>query len=443
MTKKQFLKPMSGAIALLLILVVAITAVANGPIAEPDAEILYQLDGEQLADAFGWISMDIGDITGDGIDDLLTTAPFFLDDGGTAAGKVYIYNGADGTLLHTITGTSGAVLGYSANTAGDVNGDGVPDYIAGAITGSYAEVYSGADHSLLLHLDGEGGDWFGSAVSGAGDVNGDGYADLIVGARFANADASGRARLFSGADGSLLWQQDGPMANAQLGSGTGLVGDVTGDGVPDQVMGAMNAGEFGGGEAYVFSGADGSFVYTLEPKEPADAVVFGQFFAAGAGDYNADGTPDIFVADYAATVNGNPGTGNAFVFSGADGRRLATFNGREPGGGFGPGRAVDDFTGDGYGDLVIGAWTSSAATPTGGQLLIISGNGPRAAQVVQTITGNVAGDNLGVDTIPLDDINGDGMMDFVGTAVGNNFFGLDVGHIFVVAGGQNQPVRMP
>ncbi|WP_420643674.1 VCBS repeat-containing protein [Candidatus Leptofilum sp.] len=443
MTRKRVLTVGSLGAALLLLITLAMGAAANGRIAEPDANVLYQLDGEQLADGFGWISMDLGDITGDGIDDLLTTAPFYIDDAGTAAGKVYIYSGADGALLHTITGSSGAVLGYSANTAGDVNGDGVPDYVVGAITGSYAEVYSGADHSLLLRLDGEGGDWFGSAVSGAGDVNGDGYADLIVGARFANADASGAARLFSGADGTLLWRQDGPVANAQLGSGTGLVGDVTGDGVPDQVMGAMNAGPFNGGEAYVFSGADGSFVYTLTPKVPEDAVVFGQFFASGAGDYDADGTPDIFVADYAATVNGNAGTGNAFVFSGADGRRLATFNGREPGGGFGPGRASSDFTGDGYGDLVIGAWTSSAASAAGGQVLIISGNGPRSAQVVQKITGNIAGDNLGVDAIPLDDVDGDGQMDFVGTAVGNNFFGLDIGRVFVVAGGQNQPVRTP
>lgn len=443
MTRKRWFTVISLGATLLFLLAAALVMGANGRIAEPDANVLYQLDGEQVGDAYGWIAMDLGDITGDGIHDLLTTAPFYADENGAPAGKVYVYNGADGSLLNTITGSGVALLGYSANTAGDVNGDGVPDYVVGAIIGSYAEVYSGADHSLLLRLDGAGGDWFGSAVSGAGDVNHDGYADIIVGARFANDDASGRAYLFSGADGSLLWQQDGPVANAQLGSGTGLVGDVTGDGVPDLVMGAMSAGPFGGGEAYVFSGADGSVVYTLTPKEPENAVVFGQFFASGAGDYNADGVPDIFVADYAATVGDNPGTGNAFVFSGADGRRLATFNGREPGGGFGPGRASSDFTGDGYGDLVIGAWTSSAGSAAGGQLLIISGNGPRAAQVVQTITGSIDGDNLGVDALPIGDVNGDGEMDFVGTAVGNNFNGTDVGHLFVVAGGQNQPIRTP
>lgn len=434
MTKRRFLT--AASLVLFLLLTVALAAGANGRIAEPDANVLYQLDGEQLTDAFGWIAMDLGDITGDGVHDLLTTAPFFVDDAGTSAGKVYVYGGSDGTLLNTVTGTSGAVLGYTANTAGDVNADGVPDYVVGAILGGYADVYSGADHSLLLHLNGEVSDRFGSAVSGAGDVNGDGHADIIVGARLANDDSSGRAYLFSGADGSVLWQQDGPAAGAQLGTATGLVGDVTGDGVPDQVMGAT-----GVSEALVFSGTDGATVYTLHPKDPANASVYGVFFASGAGDYNADGVPDIFVADYGATVDGVPGTGNAFVYSGANGRMLAAFDGREPGGGFGPGRAVSDFTGDGYGDLVIGAWTSSAGSAAGGQLLIISGNGPHPAQVVQTITGSIAGDNLGVDALPLGDVNGDGMTDFVGTAVGNNFNGLDVGHLFVVAGGPNQPIR--
>lgn len=107
----------------------------------------------------------------------------------------------------------------------------------------------------------------GTAVSGAGDVNGDGHADLIVGAENASGskELAGRVTVFSGADGSELWSRDGKHAWDLLGSAVDVVGDVNGDGVPDQVVGAWGAtGRDGGvaagsgrGEAYVLSGADG------------------------------------------------------------------------------------------------------------------------------------------------------------------------------------------
>jgi hypothetical protein len=434
--EKKFIVRISILTVGFVALLIGVAVGASGPIVEPDAVIIHSFDGEQLGDGFGWVGADLGDINGDDIHDLLIPAPFYIDANGFVAGKVYIYSGDDGSLLNSVVGNGAAWLGYSAATAGDVNGDDVPDYILGAPVGSYAEVYSGADHTLLLTLNGVGGDFFGSAVSGAGDVNDDGYDDLIVGARLADDSFTnaGRAYLFSGQDGSLLWTQDGQGQNHIFGSAAGLVGDVNGDGVPDQVVGAVGAGPASGGEAYVLSGANGDIIYTLEPKDPANAVVFGVFFASGAGDYNRDGVPDIFVADYAATVNGVAGTGNAFVYSGADGRLLLALNGLEPGGGFGPGRAMDDIDGDGFGDLVIGSWTSNRGTPAGGKVAVISGRGPRPARVVQTMTGNVAGDNLGVDALPVGDLNGDGLIDFMGTAVGNNFNGTDVGHVFIIAG---------
>lgn len=418
------------------LLLLGAAAAADSPLFGPHTVIIHQFDGEQIGDGFGWIGADLGDITGDGIHDLLIPAPFLADANGTLTGKFYVYSGADGSLLHSEAGSGFDLLGYSAAAAGDVNADGVPDYIVGAPVGSYARVYSGADHTVLLTLPGVGGDFFGASVTGAGDVNGDGRADLLVGARNASdtLTQAGKVYLFSGADGAALWTAVGQVAFGRLGSGAGLVGDVNGDGIPDQVVGAMWAGAFGGGEAYVFSGADGAIIHTLAPERPEDAAVFGQFFASGAGDYNADGVPDVFVADYAATVDGAAGTGSAFVFSGVDGSLLRALDGREPGGGFGPGRALADIDGDGYGDLVIGSWTSSKHVSAGGRVEVFSGRGPRPVRLVQKIIGNVAGDSLGVDALPLGDVNGDGLVDFVGTAVGNNFNGTDVGHVYVVAG---------
>lgn len=416
---------LAGAVLLLL----GAAAVADSPLFGPHTLIIHQFDGEQVGDGFGWIGADLGDITGDGIHDLLIPAPFFADASGFPVGKFYVYSGSDGTLLHSEAGQG--YLGYSAASAGDVNADGVADYMVSAPVGRYANVYSGADHTVLLTVSAGPGEFFGASVSGAGDVNGDGRADLLVGAQnasysFTNA---GRVYVYSGADGALLWTADGPAAFARLGSGAGLVGDVNGDGAPDTVVGAMGAAQ-----AFVFSGADGSVIHTLAPLHPENAAVFGQFFASGAGDQNADGVPDVFVADYAAAVNGVAGTGSAFVYSGVDGSILEAMDGREPGGGFGPGRAFDDIDGDGYGDLVIGLWTSSQHVPSGGKVEVFSGRGPRRAQLVQKIIGNVAGDSLGVDALPVGDLNGDGLVDFMGTAVGNNFNGTDVGHVYVVAG---------
>ena len=79
-------------------------------------------------------------------------------------------------------------LGSSVRSAGDVDNDGYPDIIAGAIqvaaggTG-YARVFAGIDGRQLFTVNGSGGgDAFGFAVSGAGDVDKDGHADFIVGA---------------------------------------------------------------------------------------------------------------------------------------------------------------------------------------------------------------------------------------------------------------------
>ena len=110
-----------------------------------------------------------------------------------------------------------------------MNGDGNADFIVGAFAASpggrvnagSAYVYSGADGALLYQRDGgAAGDNFGISVSTAGDLNGDGKADFIVGAYLADPGgrlSAGSAYIYSGADGSILYQKDGEAAYDSFG----------------------------------------------------------------------------------------------------------------------------------------------------------------------------------------------------------------------------------
>jgi hypothetical protein len=416
-------------------------ASAAAPFVEPEVIALHSFNGEQVGDSFGWEAANLGDINGDKVNDFITSAPLNSENG-PAAGKAYIYSGRDGALLHSVVGDARDRFGYSVSAAGDVNRDKVPDYVVGGLGGprssppykGHVVVYSGKDHSVIHELVATPGIGAGADIGAAGDVNRDGYADLIVGA---TPDPSfgvlqpGRVYVFSGRDGSVIWSHDGHTPASLLGSAVGRVGDIDRDHIPDLVAGAPGAGPNGAGEVYVFSGKDGHIIYTLTPIDQAGGGSFGWFFASGAGDVNRDRVPDIFVGDWNATVAGNPSTGRAYVFSGKNGSRLYVLDAEQPGDGFGVGRAIGDVNHDKYDDLIIAAYTSSAGAPSAGRAYIYSG---RDGRVLRTITGSVAGDSLGVDALSVGDVNGDRLPDYLLTAVGNSFAGVDVGHVYIVAG---------
>ncbi len=104
------------------------------------------------------------------------------------------------------------------------------------------------------------GDNFGFAVSGAGDVNADGFPDLIVGARWSdnNGTNSGSAWVFSGVDGSVLYTFDGDSPYDYFGASVSGAGDLNGDGYDDVIVGASGDDNNGkdSGSARVFSGCD-------------------------------------------------------------------------------------------------------------------------------------------------------------------------------------------
>ncbi|HMZ21958.1 MAG TPA: FG-GAP-like repeat-containing protein, partial [Blastocatellia bacterium] len=195
----------------------------TNPFVEP-VKVIHEWTAETKGDQFSWIARSIGDVDGDKVKDIVTSAPTYGANGQAAGpGRVYVYSGKSGKLLWTQTGeTPISGLGMGLEGAGDVNADGIPDVIAGAPGANKAFVYSGKDGKLLLKL-GSGAtenESFGSSASGAGDQNGDGYADVIVGAPGSNAAGQGAGRIyvFSGKDGALLLKLDGDKAGAAFGS---------------------------------------------------------------------------------------------------------------------------------------------------------------------------------------------------------------------------------
>lgn len=453
MSKSKYL-PDKLLIFLLLLVALGVGSVASatGPFLEFEARAIYSLNGEQVGDDFGWAGENLGDIDHDGVNDMIISAPRH-EQNGTFVGKIYVYSGADGSLLNEDTGDPHDRLGWGASAAGDVNGDGTPDYIAGGIGSNdpnspeflrgHVRIYSGEsrdgsddpladleDNASPEDLSGEG---FGYDVAGAGDLDGDGCDEVIIGAPFANYAAirAGRVYVYSCCKDTYLWTQDGSHTSDFLGGGVGQVGLADGDDKPDLVAGAWGAGTASGGEAYVYSGVDGEVLLTLAPDIPGSGLRFGQFFASGAGDVNSDGAPDIYVGDYPARFKGGIGTGQAYVFSGTDGETLYSFEAENPKDGFGVGRGAGDLDGDGYDDLIIAAYTNSDGAAAGGKTYLYSG---RDGSVMRTITDRITNDNFGVDALVLGDVDEDGLPDLLITAVGNSFNDQDTGWVYIIAG---------
>ncbi|MEM1204291.1 MAG: FG-GAP-like repeat-containing protein [Acidobacteriota bacterium] len=414
--------------ALTTTVTVGVSADPSTDFLEEDVEVVRLLTGDAVGDYYGWVVGNVGDTTGDGIDDFLVPAIAQNN----FAGRVTLYSGSDGAPLNVIEGAPGALLGYSLGAAGDVNGDGIADYIVG---GGQVLVVSGADHHVIHDLTATVG--FGNGVRGAGDVDGDGHGDLVVGFRragFGGVD-TGRVFMISGADGSVLWTRDGAVEGDLLGDGIGTVGDVNWDGVPDVVAGSPGAGPSAGGEALVLSGADGSVIHTLRPTDPETADQFGAFFASGAGDVNGDGVGDVYIGDFNDGVGERAATGAVYIYSGRTGRVLHVLRGRDAGELFGLGRGIPDVNGDGHADILVGAPQNSDGVSNGGATYLFSG---RSGALLRKITGTFAldgvGNGFGADATSLGDVDGDGLPDFLVSAGALTLQGLDTGRAYVVSG---------
>lgn len=391
---------------------------------EPDVRIIHEWRGESAADEFGWIARGIGDADKDGVTDVTISAtsnpPF-----GNGRGIVYLYSGKSGKLLWKHLGDSSAALGIGLEAAGDVNGDGVPDVVAGAPGLNAVLVLSGKDGKELLRLRGDSADVnLGSAAAGIGDVDRDGRPDIAGGAP-GNASAgafTGRVIVFSGRDGHRLFTLSGERAGDGFGSTVGGGGGTL-------IVGAPGGGPRTTGRIYVYRGLTGTPAFTQDSDSTGAAL--GAMFVSMIGDVDGDGVSDVWATDYPNTARGRS-TGRGYVYSGKTGAVVLTLTGEAAGEGFGIGPAkVGDLDGDHHDDLVVGGWQYSGAAWSGGRIQVFSG---ATGKVLQTFTGKVPGETLGFDAVGVGDIDGDGATDFLVTSAYSMVNGFRSGRVFVLAG---------
>ena len=332
----------------------------------------FVLNGIDGNDASGSATSIVGDVNGDGIDDLVIGAPGADPNGNSGAGESYIVFGkstgfAASIELSDLDGTNGFVLngtntdefsGIFISGIGDISGDGINDLMVGvssrfaydpAISTGKNYIIFGRSTSFsasleLSDLNGSNGfvlngvdtyDYAGSFISGSGDVNGDGIDDIMLAAFAADPNSnneSGESYVIFGKntgfaatlelsdlDGTNGFVLNGIDADDRSGYAASIVGDLNGDGIDDMAIGAPNAdpnGIYNAGESYVIFGKSTAFAATLELSDldgtngfvlnGTGAYSYVGFPVVPAGDINGDGFDDLLVGQRQITTYAFP-----------------------------------------------------------------------------------------------------------------------------------------
>lgn len=395
--------------------------------ASPDVTIGF----EQPAVGLGVDARVVGDINGDGYADMVISALAgtglifikygsatpenitltFIDD--TIPATFDTLNQLDGIAIGP---TDVTALGFPITPAGDINGDGLADFI---VSGRYApapdentkhwlilgrtEAFSPYTNSLATMPTADAisnakytvfGDMPSPGMTGfpvaACDINGDEFNDLVFGSPesdVAGATRAGKVFVVAGSDspsdrdlitGTADQTISGTGANMFTGAGLGC-GDINGDGYADLIVGAPGHNT-GMGSAYLIAGNETLSSIDLATDQPMAKYIgpsIGSWFGvtdAVLGDVNGDGRNDYILSAPTATVDGTDFRGQAFLFLGAEspqssvdlsagGETTATYSGPVPPNTTSPGnismlgatKAIGDVNGDGMDDILIGA----------------------------------------------------------------------------------------
>jgi hypothetical protein len=396
----------------------------------------------QEFDNFGATVAMVGDINGDGIPDGLVGAPRG-DDMGIEVGEAWVKSGADGSVLYKFAGTiQDGLFGLALGASGDLDGDGVDDFLIGApdlisSSSGYVYAYSGATGSLLYSLRKQRiGDEFGNRVAKLEDIDGDGCADFVVGAEdfdlYNRLAQSGRAYVYSGKTGTQLYTIDGTQAYEFLGASVCGIGDLDGDGLPEIGVGATGwmAGSSGQGTFSIYSGATGTQLVYLEGETTNDA--YGAQ-SCRLGDVDRDGIDDFAVMSNHS--NNFVNEGRVYVYSGATITLLYSFDGGAYNENFGmlPMDGRLDFNHDGYADIAIGD-PLNRVSGAAGAAFVFSGRNGRLLYEFRGEWDHSLPEGLGSALSVAGDINGDGIDDLIVGAENNSIYKPAAGAVYLYAG---------
>ncbi|MEG4172870.1 MULTISPECIES: VWD domain-containing protein [unclassified Microcoleus] len=392
----------------------------------------FVLNGTEAGNFSGVAVSKTGDINGDKIDDIIVGS-FGADPNNiNAAGKSQVIFGTQkfpaSVNLSQLNGQNGFTLngtdaeGFSGGTvssAGDINGDGIKDFIIGAFGATVngqnnagkTYIVFGTNQAFpanfsLANLNGNNGfavtgtntfDYAGLFATGISDINGDRIDDVLISAPGPLGGTPGKSYVIYGRTTGFspnlnlaeINNNNGFVINGIDGnsSGTASSGDINGDGIPDLVIGADGGTTNGGinaGKTYVIFGQQGGFSGSVNVPELNGTTGFviagltpeerSRIALAATGDINGDGNKDIVIGAPGATVGDQINAGKTSVIFGKKEAFPVIVNPAELNGTNGftifgfdaegsAGNAVSyagDINKDGFDDLLIGASSANS-----------------------------------------------------------------------------------
>lgn len=338
-----------------------------------------------------WFGSSIagGDVTGDGVVDLVVGARYEDEAGVVDAGAVYVFEGPTWSTVSRLVSPlpeATARFGHSVAVT-DWTGDGIADVVVGApressggfVQAGRVHIFAGPGLLAPITIDNPTPQtWakFGYALA-AGDLDGAGGGDLVITTPFHDVnvnDDTGRAHIFlSPATVPAFAIEQAEDGFALLGSDA-CIADFDRDGHPDVAVSAEfdDDAVVDGGSVHVIYGP--TFTTTQEIVSPAPLSSAGFGSAVAAGDVNADGYDDLVVGEFWRDINGLAQAGKGWVVFGPQFEQFRGIEAPTLGAGDRVGRrvAVGDLDGDRFADPIFGApFASPGGQNTEGEVHVI------------------------------------------------------------------------